>query len=140
MSNFLKCGLLKISELKLPSAKYFTYSINHESFLSGSNVNYMEAMYQLWRSDPKQVHVSWDVYFRNVEGGQQPGEAYMSPPSLSTSMAQGGPVVRTPGTSGRTPSTGSTSGAVGLEASAHCTKSSFYCSETNCKMKFQKWH
>ncbi|EPB77278.1 oxoglutarate dehydrogenase (succinyl-transferring), E1 component [Ancylostoma ceylanicum] len=37
-------------------------------------------MYDAWKADPKSVHASWDAYFRNVEGGAAPGQAYQAPP------------------------------------------------------------
>ncbi|VDM71573.1 unnamed protein product, partial [Strongylus vulgaris] len=38
-------------------------------------------MYESWKEDPKSVHASWDAYFRNVEGGAAPGQAYQAPPA-----------------------------------------------------------
>uniref|UniRef100_H2ZNK1 2-oxoadipate dehydrogenase complex component E1 n=1 Tax=Ciona savignyi TaxID=51511 RepID=H2ZNK1_CIOSA len=55
-----------------------------ESFLSGSNTLYVEEMYESWLQDPNSVHKSWDVYFRNVNAGAPPGQAYQSPPSFSS--------------------------------------------------------
>uniref|UniRef100_A0A0N5B9H5 2-oxoglutarate dehydrogenase, mitochondrial n=1 Tax=Strongyloides papillosus TaxID=174720 RepID=A0A0N5B9H5_STREA len=56
---------------------------SNESFLSGSSANYVESMYYAWKEDPTSVHKSWDVYFRNVESGATPGQAFSSPPTLS---------------------------------------------------------
>ena len=53
-----------------------------EAFLSGTNSVYMEEMYRLWRSDPKAVHASWNAYFKNVDAGLGPGQAYTPPPTL----------------------------------------------------------
>nr|XP_039273817.1 2-oxoglutarate dehydrogenase, mitochondrial-like isoform X1 [Styela clava] len=56
-----------------------------EPFLSGSSSVYVEDMYESWLQDPSTVHKSWDVYFRNVNSGALPGEAYQRPPSLGGS-------------------------------------------------------
>lgn len=61
----------------------FLSSANNESFLSGSSANYVESMYYAWKENPLSVHKSWDIYFRNVEGGVTPGQAYSAPPTLS---------------------------------------------------------
>lgn len=57
----------------------------HESFLSGNSSNYMEEMYEAWRQDPKSVHRSWQVYFQNTDAGVPASQAFVPPPSLSTS-------------------------------------------------------
>ncbi|KAG8413708.1 2-oxoglutarate dehydrogenase E1 component [Metarhizium acridum] len=31
--------------------------------------NYIDEMYMQWKQDPKSVHVSWQVYFKNMESG-----------------------------------------------------------------------
>ncbi|CAF1224703.1 unnamed protein product [Adineta steineri] len=36
----------------------------HKLF-NGSSDNYIESMYEQWSKDPKSVHKSWDLYFRN---------------------------------------------------------------------------
>lgn len=53
-----------------------------ESFASGTSSNYMEQMYERWQQNPSSVHASWDVYFRNVDNGVPPGQAFQAPPSL----------------------------------------------------------
>ncbi|KAK6633424.1 hypothetical protein RUM44_004027 [Polyplax serrata] len=58
------------------------YSSAQESFLSGSSGNYLEEMYNAWKENPKSVHVSWDIYFRNAAKGAPPGASYQSPPTL----------------------------------------------------------
>ncbi|XP_033644235.1 2-oxoglutarate dehydrogenase, mitochondrial-like isoform X1 [Asterias rubens] len=55
-----------------------------EPFLSGSSSNYVEEMYQSWLEDPKSVHKSWDIFFRNAQNGAAPGTAYTPPPPVST--------------------------------------------------------
>jgi 2-oxoglutarate dehydrogenase E1 component len=40
-------------------------------------------MYMLWKQDPTSVHVSWQVYFRNMESGDMPvSQAFQPPPTL----------------------------------------------------------
>ncbi|KRZ17918.1 2-oxoglutarate dehydrogenase, mitochondrial, partial [Trichinella zimbabwensis] len=54
-----------------------------EPFLNGTSSIYIEEMFESWKNDPKSVHKSWDAFFRSVEAGMQPGDAYYPPPSLS---------------------------------------------------------
>ena len=60
-----------------------------ESFMNGSSSVYVEQMYDNWRSDPNSVHKSWDAYFRNVEAGAAPGQAFQAPPNLVPSAQAG---------------------------------------------------
>ncbi|XP_038060334.1 2-oxoglutarate dehydrogenase, mitochondrial-like isoform X2 [Patiria miniata] len=59
-----------------------------EPFLSGSSSNYVEEMYQSWLEDPKSVHKSWDIFFRNAQNGAAPGMAYTPPPAPTPAMYQ----------------------------------------------------
>ncbi|XP_027055240.1 2-oxoglutarate dehydrogenase, mitochondrial-like [Pocillopora damicornis] len=59
--------------------------VAQEPFLNGSSGNYVEEMYLSWKEDPKSVHRSWDAYFRQVESGKPPGQAYQPPPILGQS-------------------------------------------------------
>ncbi|WKY03571.1 hypothetical protein Q1695_004935 [Nippostrongylus brasiliensis] len=52
-----------------------------EPFMNATSSVYIEQMYDAWKEDPKSVHASWDAYFRNVEGGAAPGQAYQAPPT-----------------------------------------------------------
>ncbi|XP_049645580.1 2-oxoglutarate dehydrogenase complex component E1 isoform X1 [Suncus etruscus] len=54
-----------------------------EPFLSGTSSNYVEEMYYAWLENPKSVHKSWDIFFRNTNAGAPPGTAYQSPLPLS---------------------------------------------------------
>ncbi|XP_067340579.1 2-oxoglutarate dehydrogenase complex component E1 isoform X5 [Channa argus] len=54
-----------------------------EPFLNGTSSNYVEEMYFAWLENPRNVHKSWDIFFRNVNAGALPGAAYQSPPPLS---------------------------------------------------------
>lgn len=56
--------------------------VAQEPFLNGSSSNYVEDMYLSWKEDPKSVHRSWDAYFRQVQNGMPPGQAYQPPPIL----------------------------------------------------------
>ncbi|KHJ89982.1 dehydrogenase E1 component [Oesophagostomum dentatum] len=55
-------------------------NVKQEPFMNGTSSVYIEQMYDAWKADPKSVHASWDAYFRNVEGGAAPGQAYQAPP------------------------------------------------------------
>ena len=60
------------------------------NFLSGSTANYIDEMYMQWKHDPKSVHVSWQVYFRNMESGDMPiSQAFQPPPNLVPNMTGG---------------------------------------------------
>ena len=60
----------------------------NDSFLSGSAANYIDEMYMQWKRDPTSVHVSWQVYFRNVESGDMPiANAFTPPPTIVPSSA-----------------------------------------------------
>ncbi|XP_068608625.1 2-oxoglutarate dehydrogenase complex component E1 [Brachionichthys hirsutus] len=58
-------------------------SVAAEPFLNGTSSNYVEEMYDAWMENPRNVHKSWDIFFRNVNAGAPPGLAYQSPPALS---------------------------------------------------------
>ncbi|KAJ1996578.1 2-oxoglutarate dehydrogenase E1 component, partial [Coemansia thaxteri] len=58
-----------------------------ESFLSGSVTPYIEEMYEAYIKDPESVHVSWRTYFKNVDKGLKPGQAFQSPPNLISATA-----------------------------------------------------
>lgn len=55
----------------------------NDNFLSGNTANYIDEMYLQWKEDPKSVHVSWQIYFKNMESGDMPiSQAFTPPPSL----------------------------------------------------------
>ncbi|KAM7368543.1 hypothetical protein PAMP_012877 [Pampus punctatissimus] len=58
-------------------------SVAAEPFLNGTSSNYVEEMYYAWLENPRNVHKSWDIFFRNANAGAQPGAAYQSPPPLN---------------------------------------------------------
>ncbi|XP_036292156.1 2-oxoglutarate dehydrogenase, mitochondrial isoform X2 [Pipistrellus kuhlii] len=61
----------------------YTAPMAAEPFLSGTSSNYVEEMYYAWLENPKSVHKSWDIFFRNTNAGAAPGTAYQSPLALS---------------------------------------------------------
>ncbi|MBE3045232.1 hypothetical protein IMZ48_22305, partial [Candidatus Bathyarchaeota archaeon] len=67
-----------------------------DSFLSGSAAGYIDEMYIQWKEDPTSVHISWQVYFKNMESGDMPiAQAFQPPPNLVPSGTGGVPL--TPG-------------------------------------------
>uniref|UniRef100_A0A8B9RGV7 2-oxoglutarate dehydrogenase complex component E1 n=1 Tax=Astyanax mexicanus TaxID=7994 RepID=A0A8B9RGV7_ASTMX len=70
-----------------PSRRY-TAPVAAEPFLNGTSSNYVEEMYYAWLENPKSVHKSWDIFFRNANAGAPPGTAYQSPPPLGVSLAE----------------------------------------------------
>ncbi|XP_044775907.1 2-oxoglutarate dehydrogenase, mitochondrial isoform X1 [Neomonachus schauinslandi] len=67
----------------LGQIRCFTAPVAAEPFLSGTSSNYVEEMYYAWLENPKSVHKSWDIFFRNTNAGALPGTAYQSPLPLS---------------------------------------------------------
>lgn len=59
-------------------------SVN-DGFLHGNAANYIEEMYEAWLKDPSSVHLSWQVYFKNMANGVPSGEAYTPPPTIMPS-------------------------------------------------------
>lgn len=55
----------------------------NDNFLQGENANYIDEMYVQYKQDPKSVHVSWQIYFKNMESGNMPiSQAFQPPPNL----------------------------------------------------------
>ncbi|KAI9761481.1 MAG: RNA polymerase II transcription factor B subunit 1 [Chaenotheca gracillima] len=64
----------------------------NDSFLQGNTANYVDEMYMLWKKDPSSVHVSWQVYFRNMEDGDMPiSQAFTPPPTIVPTPTGGVP-------------------------------------------------
>ncbi|KAI9884205.1 MAG: cis-prenyltransferase [Watsoniomyces obsoletus] len=64
----------------------------NDSFLQGNTANYVDEMYLQWKKDPTSVHVSWQVYFRNMEAGDMPiSQAFQPPPTLVPGATGGVP-------------------------------------------------
>lgn len=54
-----------------------------DCFLHGSSTRYLDATYHQWRKDPTSVHVSWQIYFENLDDTSLPAtSAFNSPPGL----------------------------------------------------------
>ncbi|KAG9341028.1 hypothetical protein JZ751_019782, partial [Albula glossodonta] len=64
-----------------------------EPSLAGCSSSYVEEMYYAWLENPKNVHASWDVFFRNAKASSPPGEAYETRPST---LLQGRAMSQTP--------------------------------------------
>ena len=62
--------------------KNFTNNLSNDSFLTCTSGIYIEKMFQLWKSDPKSVHVSWDIYFSNINKGLSFSESFQSSPII----------------------------------------------------------
>ncbi|KIV99389.1 oxoglutarate dehydrogenase (succinyl-transferring), E1 component [Verruconis gallopava] len=55
----------------------------NDAFLQGNTANYIDEMYMQWKNDPSSVHISWQIYFRNMEDGDMPIEqAFQAPPTI----------------------------------------------------------
>ncbi|KAG5513327.1 hypothetical protein PMAC_001390 [Pneumocystis sp. 'macacae'] len=58
-------------------------SIWGDSFLHGTSANYIDAMYNAWKKNPNDVHISWQIYFRNMEDRNIPStKAFQLPPTF----------------------------------------------------------
>ena len=54
-----------------------------DSFLSTSNAQYIDEMFEAWKQDPSSVHVSWNAYFKNLKNtGTPTSAAFQAPPIL----------------------------------------------------------
>ncbi|CAI2171207.1 12311_t:CDS:2 [Funneliformis geosporum] len=54
----------------------------NDVFLQGNTATYIEEMYEAWLKDPTSVHLSWQVYFKNIQSGINPRVAYQPPPTI----------------------------------------------------------
>ncbi|PJF17607.1 hypothetical protein PSACC_02558 [Paramicrosporidium saccamoebae] len=50
-----------------------------DTFMNGTATHYVEDMYSAYQTDPLSVHASWRAYFRNMEKGATPGQAFVLP-------------------------------------------------------------
>ncbi|RKO96794.1 hypothetical protein CXG81DRAFT_12167 [Caulochytrium protostelioides] len=67
-----------------------TLATANDTFMHGGQAGYVEEMYEAWKQDPKSVHLSWQVYFRNMDGreaGAAPAPSAFVPPPMSTENA-----------------------------------------------------
>lgn len=84
--SFTSSRLATWRRLSLPQSiirRHYSSVAAAEPFLNGTSSTYVEEMFEAWQEDPKSVHKSWDAFFRNAERGAGPGQAYVSPQSLS---------------------------------------------------------
>lgn len=72
----------------------------NDAFLQGNSANYIEEMYEAWLKDPSSVHLSWQVYFKNMANGVSPSQAYTPPPTLVPSASARLPVLPGDGLAG----------------------------------------
>lgn len=69
----------------------------NDSFLQGNTANYVDEMYLAWKDNPESVHISWQVYFKNIESGDMPlAQAFQAPPTI-VPTAEGGMASIMPG-------------------------------------------
>lgn len=78
----------------------------NDSFLQGNTANYIDEMYMAWKHDPSSVHISWQVYFKNMEEGTMPISQAFQPPPTIVPTPEGGVPSTMPG-SGVAPGQGS---------------------------------
>ncbi|KAK9479366.1 thiamine diphosphate-binding protein [Lipomyces japonicus] len=66
----------------------------NDTFLEGNSANYIDEMYDAWKADPTSVHISWQVYFKNMEAnGVEPARAFIPPPTIVPAPSTGVPYV-----------------------------------------------
>ncbi|KUI73643.1 2-oxoglutarate dehydrogenase, mitochondrial [Cytospora mali] len=79
---------LAVSTQKRFKSALFNAPDPNDNFLQGENANYIDEMYIQYKQDPKSVHVSWQVYFKNMESGNMPiSQAFQPPPNLVPSSS-----------------------------------------------------
>ncbi|ODV90195.1 hypothetical protein CANCADRAFT_31230 [Tortispora caseinolytica NRRL Y-17796] len=54
----------------------------NDTFLQSNSANYIDEMYHAWKQDPTSVHISWQCYFKNLDSGVAPSQAFQAPPTL----------------------------------------------------------
>jgi 2-oxoglutarate dehydrogenase E1 component len=50
-------------------------------------------MYMAWKQDPSSVHISWQVYFKNMEGSGPASQAFQAPPTIVPTPTGGIPSI-----------------------------------------------
>lgn len=89
-SRLLKSCLLRKSATSVSScavplslSKKRCFASGADNFLSTSNANYIDEMYEAWQKDPSSVHASWNAYFKNMGNLKiSPASAFQAPPNL----------------------------------------------------------
>ncbi|GAA5862090.1 hypothetical protein JCM5353_000924, partial [Sporobolomyces roseus] len=54
----------------------------NDAFASSTNSFYIDSMYEEYKKDPSSVHASWATYFKALDGGIRPQDAFQVPPSI----------------------------------------------------------
>ena len=74
--------MTSLAQMRLPAqaAGTRTFASNQNSFMNGTNANYIDYMYAQWQKDPSSVHASWNAYFSAEEGGAS--VSFQAPPTL----------------------------------------------------------
>lgn len=72
---------LKSIRLYASQAKVFPPLTKSEVFLNGSSANYLDEMYSAWLVSPTSVHLSWQVYFKNLISSNGNAPLFTTPPS-----------------------------------------------------------
>lgn len=81
--SFMKNVLLKRSSISYLNTQKRTLVSGTDSFLSTTNAQYIDEMYEAWKNDPSSVHVSWNAYFKNLKNSNVPASsAFQAPPIL----------------------------------------------------------
>lgn len=104
VSNFVRPSIPKVarqSVLRASVAPFHTTRTrsyakapeSNDAFLQGNAANYIEEMYEAWLKEPSSVHLSWQVYFKNMANGVAPGQAYTPPPTIVPSASARLPVL-----------------------------------------------
>ncbi|CCE63618.1 hypothetical protein TPHA_0F01330 [Tetrapisispora phaffii CBS 4417] len=77
-SILIKSSYSNVSKRFLSSS-----SSGEDEFMSTSNANYIDEMYEAWQQDPTSVHASWNAYFKNMKNLNIPASAaFRVPPTL----------------------------------------------------------
>lgn len=61
----------------------FSTRIPSEPFINGPSASYLDEMYSAWSKNPSSVHLSWQIYFKNIQNGTP--VAFTAPPTLAGS-------------------------------------------------------
>lgn len=72
---------------RLLSSTVSAFQHENESFLSGTNSLYAEEMYDLYLTNPGQVHPSWKRYFDNLHEGKPYREEDFAMPTVAASSS-----------------------------------------------------
>ncbi|CAG8594156.1 9723_t:CDS:2, partial [Racocetra fulgida] len=91
--SFISASSTRSKVTSLKSQPSITPPSPSDVFLQGSAAS-IEEMYEEWLKNPNSVHLSWQVYFKNIHAGVNPRHAYQPPPTI---VPSGAPISVTPG-------------------------------------------